>query len=214
MIRRLERCELSQLFKDLGGMRRYFLLALLCFGSSLLGSVVTVTFFIESVDEGDPDEVLVVDELRAGRVVLVDSKGRTRLVLAANPAGPDDVMDMIGLYDVNGVRKLAAGMSGRGYPFLMLENSELPSPEHKRITLTVEETVATLKLGHGEISEIELQSARPADSIENRIQLRARNSSSVSLYVDVFGHATLEVEDNAANSVVRIPVQRELIPDD
>lgn len=212
MVRRLELCGPSQLFKDLGGMRRYLLLALLCFGSSLLGSAVTVGFFIESGNEGDLDAALTVDELRAGRVVLVDSEGRTRLVLAANPVGPDDVMNMIGLYDVNGIRKLSAGMNGRGYPFLMLENSELPSPEHKRIELKVEETVATLRLGHGDISEIELQSARPADSIENRIQLRARNSSRASFYVDDFGHATFEIEDNAANSVVRIPVQRDLVP--
>ncbi len=191
-------------------MRQNLLLALLCFGSSLLGSAVTIGFFLGGEDE----ELGAVKVLRAGRLVLVDSEGRARLVLAANSADSDEVLEMISLFDVNGVRKLAAGIQGGRHPFLVLENSEVPNPEHKRITLSVKETTATLSLGHRDIREIEIQSASPSDSVASRIELRARNSSSTAFYVDEFGHATFEVNDNGTGSIVRIPVQGELVPDE
>ncbi len=191
-------------------MRQNLLLALLCFGSSMLGSAVTVGFFVGGQDEDSGASKV----LRAGRLVLVDSEGRARLVLAENSADSDEVLEMISLYDTNGVRKLAVGIEGGLHPFLVLENSEVPGPEHKRIELRVEDTTATLSLGHRDIREIELQSASPADSVASRIELRARNSSSTAFYVDEFGHATFEVRDNGTGSIVRIPVQGELVPDE
>ena len=132
------------------------------------------------------------------------------MVLAA-AATDADASATIALYDANGIRKLAAGIDEKGNPYLTLENSELPNPGHKWIALRVDESTAVLKLGHGEISEIELRSARPADTSGNRIQLRARNSSTVAFYVDDYGHATLEVKDNTTTSLFRVPEWQELI---
>lgn len=189
-------------------MRQNLLLALLCFASSLLGSAVTVGFFVG----GDDEESGAAKVLRASRLVLVDSEGRVRLVLAANSPDSSEMLEMISLFDTNGVRKLAAGIEGGRHPFLVLENSEISNPEHKRITLRVEETTATLSLGHRDIREIELQSASPSDSLASRIELRARNSSSTAFYVDEFGHATFEVQDNGTGSIIRIPALGELVP--
>ena len=132
------------------------------------------------------------------------------MVLAANTADAD-APATIALYDANGIRKLAAGIDEKGDPYLTLENSELPNPQHKRIALTVDDSTAAIKLGHGEVGEIELQSTRPAETSENRIQLRARNSSTAAFYVDDYGHATLEVIDNTTRSLIRVPEWQDLI---
>ena len=192
-------------------MKRYVFLALLCFASSLLGSAVTVAFLPQPAAEVEQDEWILPDVLELRKLVLVDEKGRIRMELAANLTHSQDGTAMITLYDGDGIRKMAAGIDERGGPYLTLENSELPNPGHKRISLSVGETTAALKLGHGEIDEIELRSARPADTSENRIQLRARNSSTAAFYVDDYGHATLEVKDNTTKSLIRIPDRKELI---
>ena len=192
-------------------MKRYVFLALLCFASSILGSAVTVVFLPEPAVEVGQDEWILPDVLEVRKLVLVDEKGKTRMELAANLTNSEDAAAMISLYDGNGIRKMAAGIDERGAPYLTLENSELPNPGHKRIALSVSETAAALKLGHGEISEIKLLSTRPADTSENKIQLRARNSSTAAFYVDDYGHATLEVKDNTTKSLIRIPEPIELI---
>ncbi len=191
-------------------MKRYALLTLLCFASSLLGSAVTVAYLPEPPAEvkqakWEPPNVLQVQKL-----VLVDSGGRTRMVLAA-AATDADAPATIALYDANGVSKFAAGIDEKGVPYLTLENAELPNPDHKRISLTVDDSAAILRLGHGEVSEIEIQSARPSDTSGNRIQLRARNSSTAAFYVDDYGHATLDVKDNTTTSLFRVPEWQELI---
>ena len=191
-------------------MKRYFFLALLCFASSLLGSAVTVAYLPEPAAEVEQPEWTLPEVLQVRKVVLVDPGGRTWMVLAA-AATDADASATIALYDANGIRKLAAGIDEKGDPYLTLENSELPNPDHKGIALRVDESTAVLKLGHGAISEIELRSARPADTSGNRIQLRARNSSTVAFYVDDYGHATLEVKDNTTTSLFRVPEWQELI---
>lgn len=191
-------------------MKRYLLLTLLCFASSLLGSAVTVAYLPGPPAEVQQAEWEPPDILQVQKVVLVDPGGRTRMVLAA-AATDADAPVTISLYDANGVRKLAAGIDEKGTPYLTLENAELPNPDHKRIALTVDDLAATITLGHGEISEIELRSARPSDTSGNRIQLRARNSSTVAFYVDDYGHATLDVKDNTTKSLFRVPEWQELI---
>ena len=193
-------------------MKRYFFLAILCFTSSLLGSAVTVIFLPEPPAEVEQAEWELPEVLQVRKVVLVDPGGRTRMVLAASTTDAD-APATITLYDANGIRKLAAGIDKNGDPYLTLENSELPNPDHKRIALTIDESTATLKMGHGDFSEIELRSARPSETTENRIQLRARNSSSAAFYVDGYGHATLEVIDKTTKSILRVPEWRELIPE-
>ena len=192
-------------------MKRYVILAFLCFASSLLGSAVTVALLPEPVVEVEQAEWTVPDVLELRKLVLVDSEGKARMELAAHLTDSENGVAMIALYDGNGTRKMAAGIDGRGGPYLILENSELPNPDHKRIALTVGDMTATLKLGHGEIAEIELQSARPADTSENRIQLRARNSSTAAFFVDDYGRATLEVKDNTTSSLFRVPESKDLI---
>lgn len=191
-------------------MKRYVFLALLCFASSLLGSAVTVAFLPEPAAEVEEAEWILPEVLELRKLVLVDESGKIRMELAANLTNSQDGTAMIALYDGSGIRKMAAGIDERSGPFLILENSELPNPGHKRILLSVGDTTAALKLGHGEIGEIELRSARPADTSENRIQLRARNSSTVAFYVDDYGQATLEVKDNATNSLIRVPERKGL----
>lgn len=191
-------------------MKRYVFLALLCFASSLLGSAVTVAFLPEPAAEVEEAEWILPEVLELRKLVLVDESGKIRMELAANLTNSQDGTAMIALYDGSGIRKMAAGIDERSGPFLILENSELPNPGHKRILLSVGDTTAALELGHGEIGEIELRSARPADTSENRIQLRARNSSTVAFYVDDYGQATLEVKDNATNSLIRVPERKEL----
>ena len=192
-------------------MKRYVFLASLCFVSSLLGSAVTVAFLPQPDVELEQAEWILPDVLELKKLVLLDESGAIRMELAANLGHSQDGTAMIVLYDGNGIRKLAAGIDERGGPYLILENSELPNPNHKRISLSVGDTTAALKLGHGEIGEIELRSARPADTSENRIQLRARNSSTAAFYVDDYGHATLEVRDNTTKSLIRVPERKELI---
>ena len=192
-------------------MKRYVSLALLCFASSLLGSAVTLAFLPEPAAEVEQAEQILPDVLELRKLILVDERGAIRMELAANLSNSQDGTAIIALYDGSGVRKMAAGIDERGGPFLSLENSELPNPGHKRISLSVGDTAAVIKLGHGEIDEIEFRSARPADTSENRIQLRARNSSRAAFYVDDYGHATLEVQDNTTKSLIRIPERKELV---
>lgn len=194
-------------------MKRIVFLAFLCFASSLLGSAVTVAFLPGPATELERAEWALPDVLELRKLVLVDSEGRARMELAAHLTNSKNGAAMIALYDENGIRKMAAGIDEGGGPYLILENSELPNPNHKRIALSVGEMTATLKLGHGEFDEIELQSSRPADTSENRIQLRARNSSAVAFFVDDFGRATLEVKDNTTTSLLRVPDRKESILD-
>lgn len=192
-------------------MKRYVFLAFLCFASSLLGSAVTVAFLPEPALEVKQAEWTLPDVLELRKLVLVDSNGKARMELAAHMTNSQNGAAMIALYDGNGIRKMAVGIDEREGPYLILENSALPNPNHKRIALSVGDTTATLKLGHGEIDEIELQSARPADTSQNRVQLRARNSSIVAFFVDDYGRATLEVKDNTTASLFRVPDRKELI---
>lgn len=192
-------------------MKRYVFLAFLCFASSLLGSAVTVVFLPGPAAEVERAEWTLPDVLELRKLVLVDSKGKARMELAAHLTDSENSAVMIALYDGNGIRKMALGIDEREGPYLILENSKLPNPDHKRIALSVGDTTATLKLGHGEIDEIELQSARPADTSENRIRLRARNSSTATFFVDDYGRATLEVKDNTTTSLFRVPERKESI---
>ena len=193
-------------------MKRYLSLAILCFASSLLGSLVTVAFLPEPIVDVEQAKAWTMpDVLELKKLVLVDSKGKVRMELAAHITESENGVAMIALYDGDGIRKMAAGINERGDPYLILENSELPNPDHKRIALSVGETTATLKLGHGEIDEIELRSARPADTSENRIRLHARNSSTAAFFVDDYGRATLEVKDNTTTSLFRVPERKESI---
>ena len=192
-------------------MKQYVFLALLCFASSLLGSAATVAFLPESpapeIPSAETQEFTLPTELQLTKLVIIDAKGEPRIELAANLI-PGETGPALAFYDSFGVRKMTAGILATEQPQLTMENSLLPDPEHKRIALTLTDTQARLELGHGEVSEIVLQSARPADTSENRIELRARNSSTAAVYVDDFGRATVEITDAATKSVLRVPELR------
>lgn len=200
-------------------MKRYIFLAGLCFASSLLGSMVTVAFLpagpevvpVADLEAAEIPEFVLPDVLRVSKILLVDERGKTRLELAANVSEQGDAAAAITLYDKYGVRKFTLGIDAEDDPFLMMENSDLPNIDHKRITIAVDKSTARLEMGHAEMSEILIQSARPSDTSDNRIELQARNSSKAGFYVSEYGHASLEVVDNATQWLVQVPERREQV---
>lgn len=205
-------------------MKQAVLLTIMCFASSLLGSVVTVAIWPDAPEESESVEVeanleteapapTVPTEITVRKIVFVDARGQTRMVLAALNPEDQESMHEITIYDSRGTPKLVAGLDDKEFPYIELSNSSLPGPDHKRVALSVDARGATVELGHGEVEEILLRSALPTDTTENQIRLRGRNSSSTTMYLNEYGHATIEVKDFTDRSVMRVPQWQPLFPE-
>jgi hypothetical protein len=192
-------------------MLRYSLLALLCFVSSLAGSLVTVAVMRPAPHEPPApakDESLLV----AKALVLTDDSGAIRVRLQGDPAAPGLDGGLLVFYDGAGVPRLRAGLDTKGGPFVTLQNTELPNPDHKRITLAVTNDTARADIGHGQLSEIVFQSTPQGEPPSSVVSVLGRDGSEASLYTDPFGHATIEVKDLTTTSIFRQPELRPVLP--
>jgi len=192
-------------------MFRFALPAVLCFVSSLLGSAVTVA--VMRATESDPlipaEAIPIPDTLVAKELVLTDISGKVRMRLQGDPGAYAGHLVM---YDDGGAPRMRAGFDAEGSPFLMLQNTDLPNPDHKRITLAVSESTARLDVGHGQLTEIVLQSGPAAEPPASVVRVQGRNGSDASLYTDPYGHATIEVKDLTTATVFRAPEWKPLLP--
>ncbi len=193
-------------------MLRYLMLALLCFVSSLAGSLVTVAA-MRPAPQLPPAPAEKESLLVAKAIVLTDDSGAVRVRIQGNPAATGPDAGLILFYDGAGVPRLRAGIDTKGGPYVTLQNTELPNPDHKRITLAVSDDTARVDIGHGELSEIVLQSAPPGAPPASVVRVLGRNGSDASLFTDPFGHATLEVKDLTTASIFRKPETKPLLPE-
>lgn len=187
-------------------MIRVSLIALLCFVSSLLGSVVTVV----AMSPGHEEAAAPAGYLTAHEIVLTDASGRTRLRLqgetfAGAPGG------QVVFYDERDTPRMKLAMEASG-PAITLVSSDLPDPDHKRVRIAVDERTARIDLGHGELDEVVLKSGMQTDPPASAIEVRGRNGSAAGLFTDVFGHATLEITDLTTKPVFRVPDAKPLLP--
>jgi len=187
-------------------MLRTIFVVVLCFLSSLLGSLVTV--WVMSPPEEEP--AAAPGYLAAHELVLTDARGRTRVRLqgesfAGAPGG------QIVFYDEKDVPRITLALDATG-PTILLQSSELPDPDHKRVRLGVEEGIARVDIGHGELEEVVLKSGPATDPPANAVEIHARNGSMVSMFTDVFSHATFEVTDLTTKSLFRVPDEKPLLP--
>jgi len=195
-------------------MFRSALLVLLCFASSVLGSAVTVAVMRAQppakapTPQPEPDR----DHLVAKSIALTDVNGAVRVRLQGDPAEPGAKGGLIVFYTDAGVPLLRAGLGAKGGPFVTLQNSELPNPEHKRISLSVEDSSARVDVGHGELSEIVLLSSPQGAPPTSLVGVLGRNGSEATLYTDPYGHATIEVKDLTTASIFRVPEWKPLLP--
>lgn len=198
-------------------MKQAILLTLLCFASSLLGSAVTVAVLPDPPAPGEPaplPELRLPEVITATTVLLVDEKGRTRIELAARMPEEGEEGHAITVYDDMGIEKLTAGLDGRRQPYFQITNSSLPNSDNRRVRLSVDESKASLEMGHSEVDEVLIQSAIPSRPLDSVIRLRARNGSSINTYVDEYGQATFEVKDQTTRSVLRVPEWQPLLPEE
>jgi hypothetical protein len=187
-------------------MIRIALIVLLCFFSSLLGSVVTVM----TMSPRDDGSGQAPGYLTAHEIVLTDARGGTRVRLqgeafAGAPGG------QVVFYDERDLPRMKLAMDSSG-PVISLESSALPDPDHKRIRIAVDDRTARIDLGHGELEEVVVKSGPPTDPPANAIEVQARNGSTAGIFTDVFGHATLEVTDLTTATVFRAPDAKPLLP--
>ncbi len=194
-------------------MLRYVLPALLCFMSSLLGSAITLL----AVHRYAPPPVIsaesipIPDTLMAKQIVLTDLAGNVHLRLQGDPGEGADAGHIV-MYDERGTPRLRAGFDADKQPFVTLQNSDLPNPDHKRITLAVSESTARLDIGHGQLTEVVLQSGPASQPPASVVRVQGRNGSDASLYTDPYGHATIEVKDLTTASIFRVPGWKPLLP--
>lgn len=191
-------------------MIRYAGVIFLCFVSSLFGSAVTLLVAGETGgDEAAAPERTII----AREVVLEDEAGNVRVRLRGDAEDEDKAPGQVVIYDAHGAARMWAGVSDAGNPEMTLANSDRPNPDHKRIRLAVDASMAQIEMGHGDLDEIALRSARPSDTPANAIRLHARNGSEAAFYVDAYGHATAEVKDAATETIFRVPEWRPVLPE-
>jgi len=193
-------------------MFRYALLILLCFASSVLGSAITIAAMrTEAPPPPAAPEPTNTDVLVAKSIALTDETGAVRLRLQGSPIpGPDG--GLVVFYDESGMPRLRAGVDVKSGAFVTLQNTGLPNPDHKRITLAVNHTTARVDVGHGELSEIVLLSGPPGQPPASLVGVLGRNGSEASLYTDPYGHATIEVKDLTTAAIFRMPEWKPLLP--
>ncbi len=192
-------------------MLRYAGLVLLCFMSSVLGSAVTLLAAGPRADEAGMEasgRTLVAQE-----IVLKDPSGTVRARLRAENSADGAAPGQLVLYDEHGASRLRAGAGAAGETYLVMANSSLPNPDHKRILLAVNASTARLEMGHGDLKEVTLQSAPPSSPPANLVRVRARNGSEAALYTDAYGHATAEVTDLTMTPIFRTPEWRPVLPE-
>ncbi len=194
-------------------MFRYALLILLCFASSVLGSAVTIALTrAEAPTVPAPPEPANTGVLVAKAITLIDDTGAVRVRIQGNPAAQGPNGGLIVLYDDAGAPRLRAGVDAKNGVFVTLQNTEIPNPDHKRISLAVDDSTARVDIGHGELSEIVLLSAPPGAPPASLVGVLGRNGSEASLYTDPYGHATIEVKDLTTKSIFRMPEWKPLLP--
>ncbi len=194
-------------------MIRHALLALLCFASSLLGSAVTLAVMrAEAPPAPIAQEESNSDILVAKAITLTDANGAVRVRLQGDPAAQGLAGGLIVFYDEAGVPRLRAGLDAKDGAFVTLQNSDLPNPDHKRISLAVDDATARVDIGHGQLSEIVLVSAPPGVPPASFVGVLGRNGSEAALYTDPYGHATIEVKDLTTASIFRMPEWKPLLP--
>lgn len=194
-------------------MFRYALLILLCFTSSVLGSTVTIAVMrAEAPPAPAAPEEPNNGDLFAKSISLTDGNGAVRVRLNGDPAAQGKNGNLIVFYDSGGAPVLRAGLGAKGGAFVTLQNSDLPNPDHKRVSLAVDDTTARVDIGHGGLSEIVLLSAPPGAPPASLIGVLGRNGSEAALYTDPYGHATIEVKDLTTASIFRMPEWKPLLP--
>lgn len=197
----------------LADMLRYVLPAVLCFASSLLGSAVTIAV----LHSREPEPVLIAEPLAlpatlsTKQLLLTDLAGNVRMRLQGEAGTENDPGHMV-MYDDRGAPRLRIGFDPDGEPFLTMQNTDLPNPDHKRITLAVNDSTARLDVGHGQLTEIVLLSSPAAEPPASVVRVQGRNGSDASLYTDPYGHATIEVKDLTTATIFRMPGWKPLLP--
>lgn len=194
-------------------MLRYALPVILCFTSSLLGSVVTVAVMQpkEPSLSIPAESIPLPDTLVAKELLLTNLSGDIRMRLQGDTGEGADAGHIV-MYDDRGAPRLRAGFDSEGAPFVTLQNTDLPNPDHKRITLAVNDSTARLDVGHGQLTEIVMQSGPAAEPPASVVRVQGRNGSDASLYTDPYGHATIEVTDLTTASIFRAPEWKPLLP--